>query len=195
MDNITNSDSSSTMDVVDRALHNERNGYSSFDADYTPSPETIAKVNDVFNFIEANPDKWDQDSYGNHLSETNCFMGILCRINGKTTSRFPWHEDNGDVADDFHDYSLFSAMELIDMYDPETGDYGHTDRAEYIANFLEVPVLFDPEIHERDTYYPYRKPTLDEMRERVSIAMNHDFRKRTLKVGENGPFPQANNEV
>lgn len=186
------------MDAVTVALTNERNGYSIFDADYDPSPEAIAKVNEVFDFIEANPEKWDQNSYGNHLSETNCFMGIVSRLSGIRTAIHCWFDDNGDdaVADDFHEFSLLSAMDILGM-----GSHEYMDRAEYIADFLEVRVYFNAEIHEHDSYYPYRMPTLDEMRERVSIALNHDFRKPvendkpSLKVGENGSFPQAFNEV
>lgn len=170
--------SSSGMDSVTVALTNERNGYSSFDMDYDPSPEVIDKVYDVFDYIEANPEKWRQDTYGNHLTETNCWMGILCRINGKKTSRFPWYEDNGDVSEDFHNYGLYDAMALIDMYDPNSDSYGHNDRGEYIANFLEVYVPVTNE----EGGYTYRHPTLDEMRERVSIAMNHDFRQPRVKA-------------
>lgn len=165
------------MDAITIALTNERNGYSSFDDDYTPSPETIGRVYDVLDYMKAHPDKWNQNEYGNHLSEKNCFMGILCRLDGKKTSRFPWVEDNGDVAEDFHDYSEFTAMELLDMYDPHSDNYGYHDRATYIAHFTDVYVQFDPEVHENESYYPWRHPTFDEMVERVSIALNYDFRQ------------------
>lgn len=147
------------MDAVDIALTNEANGYSSFDADYTPSPETIDLVNRVFAYIETNPEKWDQANYGNHLSETNCFMGIVCRLSGMVTRVPTWHEES-DKAEDFNDYMEYQAMDILKM----DGD-DHADRADYIALFIDVPSR------------NYDEPTLDEMRERVSIAMGHDFRK------------------
>lgn len=152
------------MDAVDRALHNERNDYSSFNADFDPSPETIAIVHNTFDYIEANPDEWNQESYGNHLTATNCFMGLVNRLNGLRTSRLPWYEDNGEKPEDFMEYSLSSAMDILEM-----GGYEYTDRASYIAEFIDA--------YDFNTC-SYRHPTLDEMYERVSIALNHDFRKK-----------------
>lgn len=138
-------------DTYDLIMTNERNGYSIFLHDYTPSPEAIAKVNEAFDFIEANPEKWNQDFYGNENSAQNCFMGMLCRLNGCT----------GTLA--YGDYHLFQAMSILGM----DGD-DHEDRANYIALFTDV----------RNSHGGgWRELTLKDMRERVSIAMNHDFRK------------------
>lgn len=188
--------SSIGMDPVDVALTNERNGYSSFGADFTPSPEAIDTVNEAFDFIEANPEKWNQDFYGNESSAQNCFMGILCRLNGYTASI------------NYGDYHLYQAMDILGMDGTD-----HEDRANYIALFVDV----------RNSHGGgWRELTLKDMRERVSIAMNHDFRKNNntkalndptvdccerdaadcdcpdkpaLTVGENGPYPQPYNEV
>lgn len=166
------------MDAVTIALTNERNGYSSFDDDYTPSPEVIDRVYNVLDYMKANPQAWNQYIYGNHLTDSNCFMGIVCRLNGKKTGRYPWFEDNGNVPQDFMHYGMYDAMELLDMYDPHSDNYGYSDRAGYIANFVEV---FDPKTSED------RPPTFDEMVERVSIGLNYDFRQpRPNSVTEDG---------
>lgn len=143
------------MDAVDVALTNERNGYSAFDADYTPSPEAIAKVNRVFDYIEEFPEKWDQQFFGNSSSETNCFMGLVCRLSGITGNVYDTSLGNVEVG-----YLLSQAMDILGMGSDEYGD-----RASYIALFTENPAR------------NYNEPNLDDMRERVSIALNHDFRK------------------
>lgn len=156
--------SSIGMDPVDVALTNERNGYSSFDHDYTPSPEQIEKVNAAFDFIEANPKKWYQPSYGNDVSETNCFMGIIPRLNGVQSERSSY---DGYIFE----YGITPAMDILGL-----SEELHEDRAEYIANFTGVHITDNTE-NDRWPYRTLRHPTVDEMRERVSIALSHDFRK------------------
>lgn len=144
-----------TMDAVDRSLTNERNGYSPWDRDYTPTPEVIALVNQVFDYIEANPESWDQREYGSGSSDTNCFVGLLIRISGTD----PYEGGKG-----YYGFCVATGMPLLGMGSTYDQRIDYYDRAEYIAYF-------------RSDDRGYVRPTLDEMRERVSIALNHDFRK------------------
>lgn len=163
------------MDAVQRALHNERNGYSSFDNDYNPSPEAIEKMYGVLNFIKANPHMWDQLAFGTATSETNCVMGFVCRLNGVPTNVHKWNRWSTDTSETYEtDYRLDQAMDFLDF----DGDL-HNDRANYIADFVDVRNYYadDDDTPQVERTY-WRQPTFDEMVERVSIAMGHDFRDR-----------------
>lgn len=200
-ENTVSTDAVSDYDLI---MTNERNGYSIFDADYTPTPEVIALVNQVFDHIEVDPKSWNQRNYGSMFSDTNCFFGLLIRISGIDP-----HEHN---KMGYNGFGIDTGMALLNLGTSYEDRLNYYDRAEYISYFRSA--------------YCEDNPTLDEMQERVSIALNHDFRKPknetkafndptvdccerdaadcdcpdkpilpTLTVGENGPYPQPYNEV
>lgn len=144
----------SNLDAVDRMLINERNGYSSWDKDYKPTPEVIALVNQVFDYIEANPESWNQHDYGSAVSDKNCFFGLMIRISGID----PYEDGLG-----YYGFGIATGMMLLGMGTTFGERKDYYDRAEYIAYF-------------RSSFCD-TQPTLDEMREHVSFALSHDFRK------------------
>lgn len=134
-----------------------------FESDYTPSPEVVALVNQVLDYVEANPDSWNQTSYGDLYSDQNCFIGLLIRTSGID----PYETDA-------YGFSIYSGMLLLEM-----DSFKHGDRAEYISYW-------------ESTLAPYfcDHPTVDELRDRVSVALNHDFRKpKDGKLFPSEPFP------
>jgi hypothetical protein len=44
----------------------------------------VELIEKTLNFIEENPEKWNQESYGDNNSPTNCFVGIAIRLAGES---------------------------------------------------------------------------------------------------------------
>lgn len=137
------------MDAFEQHMNNERAGFSPFDNDLTLTPKAIELISSTLDYIEKYPEKWDQRDYGTAKSDTNCFFGMVIRHSGVD----PYDQQ-------FYGYGVFTAMEILGM----VGE-GLFDRAEYVSYWMSKQIE-----------WLENKPTVDDLRERVSIAMSHDFR-------------------
>ena len=67
----------------------------------------------VLDFIEANPERWDQTNYGNAYSGTNCYLGLGIRLS-----------DNPNPNDG---YWFDTGMEVLGLTDKQASQISYTE--------------------------------------------------------------------
>jgi hypothetical protein len=90
----------------------------------------IALIEQTLDYIEENPERWNQAYYGDSDSDTNCFIGMALRLSDTPNISWFYSAQEGarvlDISFDqsmeiAHKYSVETPQELLQLVSDVTG--------------------------------------------------------------------------